>query len=109
MEDLSILSINEQLRILKDHVLETINNTNQFPTHLAKSDSERQKLKDEIIENVEKIHKNYETHIPGHSKPFTEEKHSVKGILTPVFGENPICEKDIPKLEEWQTFSGEGE
>ncbi|MBW0524019.1 hypothetical protein O181_063734 [Austropuccinia psidii MF-1] len=36
MEYLSILHINDQLRILKDHVLEIINNTNQFATHLAK-------------------------------------------------------------------------
>ncbi|MBW0499115.1 hypothetical protein O181_038830 [Austropuccinia psidii MF-1] len=108
MEDLSILNINYQLRILKDHVLEIIKNTNQFATHLAKSDSERQKLKNETIANVEQIHKNYEPHIPRHSTPLTEEKHSVKGSLTPFLGENPICAKDIPKLEEWATFSGEG-
>ncbi|MBW0535635.1 hypothetical protein O181_075350 [Austropuccinia psidii MF-1] len=109
MEDLSILNINDQLRISKDHVLEIINNTNQFDTHLAKSDSERQKLKNEIIENVEQIHNNYEPHVPRHSTPFTEEKLFVKGSLNPFLGENPICEKDIPKLEEWPTFSGEGD
>ncbi|MBW0521540.1 hypothetical protein O181_061255 [Austropuccinia psidii MF-1] len=73
MEDISILNINDQLSILKDHFLERINNTNQFATHLAKSESERQKNSDPILE------------------------------------ENPICAKDIPKLEEWPTFSGEGE
>ncbi|MBW0487627.1 hypothetical protein O181_027342 [Austropuccinia psidii MF-1] len=52
MEDLSILRINDQLRSLKDHVLEIINNTNQFSTHLARSDCERHKLKNEIIANV---------------------------------------------------------
>ncbi|MBW0460323.1 hypothetical protein O181_000038 [Austropuccinia psidii MF-1] len=109
MEDLSILNINDQLRILKDHVLEIIKNTNQFATHLAKGDSERQKLKNEIISNVEKIHDNYEPHIPRHYTPFTEEKLSVKGILTPFLGESPICAKDIPKMEEWTKFSGEGE
>ncbi|MBW0533002.1 hypothetical protein O181_072717 [Austropuccinia psidii MF-1] len=109
MEDLSILNINYQLRILKDHVLEIINNINQFATNLEKSDSERQKLKNEIIANVEQIHKNYEPHMPRHSTPFTEEKPSLKGSLTPFLGENPICAKDIPKLEEWPTFSGEGE
>ncbi|MBW0552269.1 hypothetical protein O181_091984, partial [Austropuccinia psidii MF-1] len=82
---------------------------NQFATHLAQSDSERQKLKNEIIANVEQIHKNYEPHIPRHSTPFTEEKISVKGSLTPFLGENFIYAKDIPKLEEWSTFSGEGE
>ncbi|MBW0502110.1 hypothetical protein O181_041825 [Austropuccinia psidii MF-1] len=41
MEDISIWNISDQLRILKDHVLEIINNTNQFATHLAKSESER--------------------------------------------------------------------
>ncbi|MBW0574071.1 hypothetical protein O181_113786 [Austropuccinia psidii MF-1] len=109
MEDLSILNINDQLIILKDHVLEIIKNTNQFATHLAKSDSERQKLKNKLIENVEKIHKNYEPHMPRHSEPLTEERFSVKGSLTPFLGESPICAKDIPKLEEWPTFSGEGE
>ncbi|MBW0507618.1 hypothetical protein O181_047333 [Austropuccinia psidii MF-1] len=109
MEDLSILNINDKLKILKDHVLETINNTNQFATHFAESDSEWQKLKNEIIVNVEQNHKNEEPHIPRHSTPFTEEKTSVKGILTLFLGEIPICVKDIPKLEEWTTFSGEGE
>ncbi|MBW0561059.1 hypothetical protein O181_100774 [Austropuccinia psidii MF-1] len=109
MEDLSILKINDQVRIIKDHVFEIINNTNQFATHLARSDSERKKLNNEIIANVEKIHKNYEPHMPRHSTPLTEEKLPVKGILTPFSGENPICAKDIPKLEEWPTFPGEGE
>ncbi|MBW0525132.1 hypothetical protein O181_064847 [Austropuccinia psidii MF-1] len=109
MEDLFILNINDQLRILKDHVLETSKNTNQFATHLAKSDSERQKLKNEIIANVEQIHKNYEPHMPRNSTPVTEEKLSVKGSLTPFLGENVISAKDIPKFEEWPTFCGEGE
>ncbi|MBW0563582.1 hypothetical protein O181_103297 [Austropuccinia psidii MF-1] len=109
MEDLSILNINYQLRILKDHVLEITKNTNQFATHLVKSDSERQKLQNEIITNVEKIRKNYEPHMPRHSTLFIEEKISVKGSLTPFLGENVISEKDIPKLEEWPTFFGEGE
>ncbi|MBW0513290.1 hypothetical protein O181_053005 [Austropuccinia psidii MF-1] len=95
--------------MLKDYVLEIIKNTNQFATHLARSDSERQKLKNEIIKNVEQIHKNYEPHLPRHSTSLTEEKLSLKGSLTPLLGENPICAKDIPKLEEWPTFSGEGE
>ncbi|MBW0581523.1 hypothetical protein O181_121238 [Austropuccinia psidii MF-1] len=41
MEDVSILNINDQLKILKEHVLEIAENTNQFATHLAKSDSKR--------------------------------------------------------------------
>ncbi|MBW0515934.1 hypothetical protein O181_055649 [Austropuccinia psidii MF-1] len=79
MEDLSILNINDKLRIIQDDVLEIINNTNQFATHMEKSDSERQKLKNEIISNVEQINKNYEQHIPRHSTPFNEERLSVKG------------------------------
>ncbi|MBW0580403.1 hypothetical protein O181_120118 [Austropuccinia psidii MF-1] len=47
--------------------------------------------------------------MPRHSTPFTEEKPSVKGDLTPCLGENPICAKDIPKLEEWPTFFSEVE
>ncbi|MBW0578921.1 hypothetical protein O181_118636 [Austropuccinia psidii MF-1] len=109
MEDLSILNIKDQLKILKDHVLEIAENTNQFATHLPKFDSERRKLKDKIIANVEQIHKNHEPHMPRHSTPLTEEKHSVKGSFTPLLGENFISEKDIPKLEEWPTLSGEGE
>ncbi|MBW0495058.1 hypothetical protein O181_034773 [Austropuccinia psidii MF-1] len=46
--------------------------------------------------------------MPRHSTPFTEEKLSVKGIFTPFLGENAISAEDIPKLEEWPTFSGEG-
>ncbi|MBW0546784.1 hypothetical protein O181_086499 [Austropuccinia psidii MF-1] len=109
MEDLSILNINDQLRILKEHVLEIISNTNQFATHLEKSDHERQKVKNEIIANMEKINTNYEPHMPRNPTAFTEEKPSVKGSLTPFLGENPICAKDIPKMEEWPKFSGEGE
>ncbi|MBW0533034.1 hypothetical protein O181_072749 [Austropuccinia psidii MF-1] len=109
MEDLSILNINDQLRIMKDHVLEITRNTNQFATHLAKSDSERPKLKDEIIANVEQIHKNYEPHIPRLYTTLTEEKPSFEGSLTPFLGENMLSAKDIPKLEEWPTISGEGE
>ncbi|MBW0578722.1 hypothetical protein O181_118437 [Austropuccinia psidii MF-1] len=41
--------------------------------------------------------------------PLTEEKHSVKESLNPFLGENGIYVKDIPKLEEWPTFSGGGE
>ncbi|MBW0588665.1 hypothetical protein O181_128380 [Austropuccinia psidii MF-1] len=109
MEDLSIFKMNDKLKILKYHVLKIVESTNQFATHLAKSDSEMQKLENEIIANVEQIHKNYLPHMPRHSTPMTEEKHSVKGSLTPFLGENVICEKDIPKMEEWPTFSGEGE
>ncbi|MBW0463594.1 hypothetical protein O181_003309 [Austropuccinia psidii MF-1] len=109
MEHLFILKINYLLKILKDHVLEIIDNTNQFATHLAKSDSERQKLKNEIIANGEQIHKNYEPQIPRHSTPLTEEKTYVKGSLTPFLGENPICAKDMPTLEEGQKISGKGE
>ncbi|MBW0537720.1 hypothetical protein O181_077435 [Austropuccinia psidii MF-1] len=47
--------------------------------------------------------------MPRYSTPFTEEKHSVKGSLSPFLGENAISTKDIPKLEEWPRFSGEGE
>ncbi|MBW0536731.1 hypothetical protein O181_076446 [Austropuccinia psidii MF-1] len=101
--------MNDQLKILKNHVLEIFEKTNQFATHLAKSDSERQKLKNEIIANVEQIHKNYILHMPRHSTPLTEEKISVKGSLTPFLGENVISAKYIPRLEEWPTFSGEGE
>ncbi|MBW0539970.1 hypothetical protein O181_079685 [Austropuccinia psidii MF-1] len=109
MEDLSILNINDQLKILKDHVLKIAKNTNQFATHLAKSDSERQKLKNEIIANLEQIHNNYEPHMPRNSTPLKEEKLSVKESVTPFLGENVISAKDIPKLEEWPAFSGEGE
>ncbi|MBW0578562.1 hypothetical protein O181_118277 [Austropuccinia psidii MF-1] len=98
MEYLSILKINDQLRILKDHVLEITKNTNQFATHLAKSDGERQKLKNDIIANVEQIHNNYEPHSPRHSTPLTEEKPSVRESLTPFLGENVMSAKDIPKL-----------
>ncbi|MBW0574967.1 hypothetical protein O181_114682 [Austropuccinia psidii MF-1] len=101
--------MNDQLKILQDHFLKIVENTNQFAKHLAKSDSERQKLKNEIIENVEQIHKTYEPHMPRHFTPLTEEKPSVKGRFTQLLGENAVCVKDIPKFEEWPKFSGEGE
>ncbi|MBW0553558.1 hypothetical protein O181_093273 [Austropuccinia psidii MF-1] len=44
-----------------------------------------------------------------HSTPLTEEKPSVKASLTSFLGENAISARDIPKLEEWPAFSGEGE
>ncbi|MBW0551700.1 hypothetical protein O181_091415, partial [Austropuccinia psidii MF-1] len=47
--------------------------------------------------------------MPRHSTPLTEEKLSDKGSLTPLLGENVISAKDISKLEEWPTFSGQGE
>ncbi|MBW0552966.1 hypothetical protein O181_092681 [Austropuccinia psidii MF-1] len=111
MEDLSTTNIYDQLKILKNHVLQGVDNTNQFAIHLERSDSERQKFQDEILAHVEGIHKNYEpnTHMPRHSTPFIEKKLSVKGRLTPFLGENAISSKDIPKLEEWTTFSGERE
>ncbi|MBW0579461.1 hypothetical protein O181_119176 [Austropuccinia psidii MF-1] len=84
--------MNDQLKILQDHILKIVENTNQFATA-----------------NVEQSHKNYEPHIPRHSTPLTEEKPSVKGSLTPLLVENVTSAKDIPKLEEWPTFSGEGE
>ncbi|MBW0564867.1 hypothetical protein O181_104582 [Austropuccinia psidii MF-1] len=101
--------MNDQLKILQDHVLKIVENTNQFATHLAKSDSERQKLKNEIIANVEQIHKNYEPHMPRNYTPLSEEKLTVTGSFTPLLGENVVSVKDIPKLEEWPTFYGEGE
>ncbi|MBW0569275.1 hypothetical protein O181_108990 [Austropuccinia psidii MF-1] len=109
MEDLSIFKMNDQLKIIKDHVLEIVENTNKFATHLAKFDSERRKLKNEIIANVEQIHKNYAPHISRHSTPLTEDKLSVEGSLTPFLGENVISAKDIPKLEEWPPFTREVE
>ncbi|MBW0521823.1 hypothetical protein O181_061538 [Austropuccinia psidii MF-1] len=109
MEDTSISNINDQLKILKDHILEIAENTNLFAIHLATSDSERQKLRNKIIANVEQIHKNYEPHMPRHSTPLTEEGTSVNEVLPPFLGENVISAKDIPKLEELTTFSGKGE
>ncbi|MBW0493686.1 hypothetical protein O181_033401 [Austropuccinia psidii MF-1] len=47
--------------------------------------------------------------MPRRSTPLTEDKSSVKRSLTPFLGENPICAKDILKLGEWPTLSGEGE
>ncbi|MBW0575715.1 hypothetical protein O181_115430 [Austropuccinia psidii MF-1] len=91
------------------HVLEIVENTSPFATHVAKSDSERQKLKNEIIANVTQIHKNYVPHMPRHSAALTEEKNSVKGSLTPLLAENVISANNIPKVEEWPTFSGERE
>ncbi|MBW0486790.1 hypothetical protein O181_026505 [Austropuccinia psidii MF-1] len=47
--------------------------------------------------------------MPQHSTPWTNWKVSERGSLTPFLGENEIYEKGFPKLEEWPTFSGEGE
>ncbi|MBW0479545.1 hypothetical protein O181_019260 [Austropuccinia psidii MF-1] len=111
MEHFSTRNINDKLRVLKDYVLAVAENTSQFSTHLARMDSERKKLKEEILAQVEKICKNYGSnpHMSRHSTPLTEAKFSVKESLTPFLGENVISTRDIPKLEEWPTFSGEGE
>ncbi|MBW0478237.1 hypothetical protein O181_017952 [Austropuccinia psidii MF-1] len=78
---------------------------------MERSDSERQKLKDGIIAHVEQIHKKHEpnSHMCRHFTPLNEEKPLVKVILTTFLGEIAISAKDIPKLEEWPTFSGQGE
>ncbi|MBW0564307.1 hypothetical protein O181_104022 [Austropuccinia psidii MF-1] len=47
--------------------------------------------------------------MPRNSTPLHEDKICVKGSLNPFLGENSIRAKDIPKLEEWPTFSGERE
>ncbi|MBW0539192.1 hypothetical protein O181_078907 [Austropuccinia psidii MF-1] len=101
MEDFSTRNINDQLRVSKDYALEVAESTSQFATHLARSDSERKKLKEEILAQVEQIQNNYESnpHIPRHFTPLTEEKLSVKESLTPFLVENVISAKDIPKLE----------
>ncbi|MBW0584416.1 hypothetical protein O181_124131 [Austropuccinia psidii MF-1] len=111
MEVFSTRNTNDQLRALKDYVLAVAEDTSQFATHLERSDSERKKLKEEILAQVEQIHKNYESnpHMPRHSTPFPEEKLSVKESLSHFLGENFISAKGIPKLEEWDIFSGEGE
>ncbi|MBW0572384.1 hypothetical protein O181_112099 [Austropuccinia psidii MF-1] len=90
LEDISFSHINDELTILKSHILEIVDNTNIFVTHLARSDSERQELKNELIAHVEQSHKNNETnqHIARHSTPLTEEKHCFKESLTPFPGEN---------------------
>ncbi|MBW0524087.1 hypothetical protein O181_063802 [Austropuccinia psidii MF-1] len=46
MEDFSTRNINDSLRFLKDYVLAVAENTSQFDTHLARSESERKKLKE---------------------------------------------------------------
>ncbi|MBW0562407.1 hypothetical protein O181_102122 [Austropuccinia psidii MF-1] len=33
----------------------------------------------------------------------------LKEVFPPFLGENPACERDIPKLEEWPTSSGKGD
>ncbi|MBW0561939.1 hypothetical protein O181_101654 [Austropuccinia psidii MF-1] len=107
----STRNINDKFRVLKYYFLAVAENTSQFATHLARSDSERKKFKEEILAQVEQVHKNYEsnTYMPRYSTPLTEENLSVKKILTPFLVENVISVKDIPKLEKWPTFSGKGE
>ncbi|MBW0500106.1 hypothetical protein O181_039821 [Austropuccinia psidii MF-1] len=96
---------------MRTHVGEIVNNTNLSSIYLARSDSERHKLKNEIIAHIEQTYRNYEpnSHIPRHSTPLTEERVPMKESLTPFLGENAICAKDIPILEKWATISGEGE
>ncbi|MBW0562274.1 hypothetical protein O181_101989 [Austropuccinia psidii MF-1] len=47
--------------------------------------------------------------MPTHYTHSIEKRISVKEILTPFLGENIISARDILKLEEWPTFSGEVE
>ncbi|MBW0574289.1 hypothetical protein O181_114004 [Austropuccinia psidii MF-1] len=111
IEEFSTRNINDKFRVLKDYFVEVAENTSQFATHFARDDSESNKLKEEILAQVKQTHKNYESnpHMPRHSTPLTEEKISVKESMTLSLGENVISAKDIPKLDEWPKFSGEGE
>ncbi|MBW0486365.1 hypothetical protein O181_026080 [Austropuccinia psidii MF-1] len=83
MEDFFTRNINNQIRVFKDYVLAVAENTSQFSTHLARSDSERKKLIEEILAQVVQIHNNYDSnqHMPRHSTPLKEEKLSVKEVL----------------------------
>ncbi|MBW0527827.1 hypothetical protein O181_067542 [Austropuccinia psidii MF-1] len=104
MEDFSTKNINDQLRVLEHYFVAVAENTSQFATHLAKSDSERKSFKEEILAQVEQIHKKYESnpHMPRNSTPLTEERLLVKESLTPFLGENIISAKDIPNWKNGQ-------
>ncbi|MBW0519394.1 hypothetical protein O181_059109 [Austropuccinia psidii MF-1] len=64
-----------------------------------------------MIANLEQIHRNDlpSSHITRDSTPLTEEKPSVKEFSTLSLGVDLISARDITKLKEWPTFSGEGE
>ncbi|MBW0574790.1 hypothetical protein O181_114505 [Austropuccinia psidii MF-1] len=64
MEERFTRNINEKCRPLEDYVLAVAENKSQFATHLARSDSERKKLKEEILAQVEQIHNNCESNPP---------------------------------------------
>ncbi|MBW0486404.1 hypothetical protein O181_026119 [Austropuccinia psidii MF-1] len=74
LENILINQINDQLTAVKYNVLEIVDNTNPFATHLERHDSERNKLKNEVIEHVEQINNKNEpnSHMHRNSTPLTK-------------------------------------
>ncbi|MBW0554651.1 hypothetical protein O181_094366 [Austropuccinia psidii MF-1] len=84
LDNLSIKNINDQLTKLEQNVLAIALKRSRFATCLERSDNGRQKLKEEMMAQVNQIHKNYgpDSHMPRHSRPLAEGKRSVKESLT---------------------------
>ncbi|MBW0487109.1 hypothetical protein O181_026824 [Austropuccinia psidii MF-1] len=100
---------------LKEHVPDIAHNKNPFTTHLERSYNERNKLKEEIIAQVNQINKTYgpTSNMLRFSTFLTKgnlsPEKSVDPFLRDTPGEIPFTTMDIPRPEEWPKFSGEGE
>ncbi|MBW0581677.1 hypothetical protein O181_121392 [Austropuccinia psidii MF-1] len=116
-DDNSISFITRQLKELKIQVqnLEnsTVHNAALFQEQLKKSDKERLELKEYIQSSINNISLNND--FPRQSTPILDRNVlNLNNDLHHTISSNAEVEtacnfKDIPRLEEWPTFSGEGE
>ncbi|MBW0577455.1 hypothetical protein O181_117170 [Austropuccinia psidii MF-1] len=112
-DDNSISFITGQLRELKLQVQNLENSTGHnaalFQEQLEKSDKARLELKEDIQSSINNI--SLKNELPRQSTPILDR--NVLNDLHHTISSNEVetaCNfKDIPKLEEWPTFNGEGE
>ncbi|MBW0584010.1 hypothetical protein O181_123725 [Austropuccinia psidii MF-1] len=112
-DDNSISFITGQLRELKLQVQSlknlTGNNTALFQEQLKKSDKERLELKEDIQSSINNI--SLKNELPRQSTPILDR--NVLNDLHHTISSNEVETAfnviEIPKLEEWPTFNGDGE
>ncbi|MBW0567062.1 hypothetical protein O181_106777 [Austropuccinia psidii MF-1] len=115
MDNISTHQINDQLMNWKGNILEITHNTEKFTIHLGRNDNEIKKFEEKIIAKLKQIHKIYESksHMTRFSTPLAEGELSPKEIFNTLTrdtpGEIPFSFKNIPRIEEWSKFTGEGE
>ncbi|MBW0526080.1 hypothetical protein O181_065795 [Austropuccinia psidii MF-1] len=116
-DDNSISFITRHLKELRIQVQNLENSTGHnaalFKEQLEKSDKARLELKEDIQSSIDNI--SLKNELPRQSTPILDiNVLNLNNDLHHTISSNPDVEtacnfKDIPRLEEWPTFSGEGE